>query len=50
LSADLRAIAREQNARDGLGPIDDPSVLRQVAAKLAAWREPDRVLVTSGGG
>jgi hypothetical protein len=48
LSADLRDIAREQNRRDGLEPIDDPSILRQVAAKLAAWREPDRV--ASGDG
>ncbi len=37
--SDLAAIAREQNQRDRLAPIVDPGILRQVAAKVAAWRE-----------
>jgi len=49
VSADLRAVAREHNQRDGLEPIRDPSILRQVALKLAAWRETDRRQVASGG-
>jgi hypothetical protein len=36
---DLRQVARERNQRDGLGPIEDPAVLRKVAERLAAWRE-----------